>query len=268
MKKYIQVQVNNIDDSEQEKLIAVLDDYGATGFEQNESNLIVYFNEPDFNNIELQTLLEAYEIEIREMVDQNWNEVWESSFQPILIDRFCAVRAAFHEAIENVEHEIIITPKMSFGTGHHATTFMMLQQMQGIDFKDKTVFDFGTGTGVLAILAEKLGAASVTAIDVDDWSIDNASENIVVNQCSKIQLNKSSEIPQQQFDVILANINRNVIVQHFDEIAKAAKVGSSIMISGLLTTDENDIVKEANMRNIKHIKQSSKNNWVCLLFSK
>lgn len=268
MKKYIQVQINNIDALEQEKLIAVLDEYGATGFEQNDSNMIVYFDEKNFANDELANLFDKHEIEVKELVDQNWNQVWERNFQPVIVDRFCAVRASFHAPIKNVEHEIIITPKMSFGTGHHATTYMMMQQMQEIDFKRKTVFDFGTGTGVLAILAEKLGASSITAIDIDDWSIENAAENIAANQCSKIHLYKSSEIPRQQFDIILANINRNVIVQHFDEIVKAAKAGSSIIFSGLLTNDGDDIVKEAQLRNLEQVKQSGQNNWVCLLFVK
>jgi ribosomal protein L11 methyltransferase len=191
-----------------------------------------------------------------------------SNFQPVVVDDFCAVRASFHQPIRGVEHEIIITPKMSFGTGHHATTYMMMQQMREINFQDQSVFDFGTGTGVLAILAEKLGSPSVTAIDVDDWSIINAGENITTNHCHKIHLYKSSRVPHQQFDIILANINRNVIIQNFNEIINAAKPGSSILFSGLLTADESDIVKEAHSRNINLIKQVSKNNWVCLLFVK
>ena len=111
----------------------------------------------------------------------------KADFQPVVIDDFCAVRAHFHEPIASVEHEIIITPKMSFGTGHHATTYMMMQQMREIDFKDKTVFDFGTGTGILAILAEKLGATTIDAIDVDEWSFENAKENALQKWLYKIQ---------------------------------------------------------------------------------
>src|SRR5882724_11850115 len=117
------------------------------------------------------------------------------------------------------EHEIIITPKMSFGTGHHATTYMMVKQMRGIDFNNKTVFDFGTGTGVLAILAEKLGALKIIAIDNDDWSITNAAENIQQNNCSKIQLLKTDNTEMnQQFDIILANINKNTILGNFSSL--------------------------------------------------
>ena len=111
---------------------------------------------------------------------------WESQLQPVTINNFAGIRASFHKPLENVEHEIIITPKMSFGTGHHATTFLMIELMQKINFKNKKVLDFGTGTGILAILAEKLGAASVLAIDYDEWSINNASENIEANNCKRI----------------------------------------------------------------------------------
>jgi ribosomal protein L11 methyltransferase len=255
-------------EAQQEILISELSELGADGFEQTNTHLIAYFTENDFVEDLVYGFIKDYPYTIQVIQEKNWNEEWESNFQPVIVDSFCAVRASFHERIRNVKHEIIITPKMSFGTGHHATTYMMLQQMQEIDFKDKTVFDFGTGTGVLAILAEKLEAASITAIDVDDWSMANAAENIAANQCRKIHLYKSSEIPQQEFDIILANINRNVIVQHFNEIVNTAKPGSSIMLSGLLTTDEEDIVKEAKTRNIRHIKQVNKNNWVCLLFVK
>ncbi len=116
--------------------------------------------------------------------ETNWNQVWESNFDPVIVDDFVAVRAHFHEPIKNVQHEIVITPKMSFGTGHHATTYMMMQQMRELDFAGKNVFDFGTGTGVLAILAEKLGAQKVIAIDNDDWSIENADENVKRNNCT------------------------------------------------------------------------------------
>src|SRR5205085_7037613 len=139
-------------------------------------------------------------------------EEWEKNFERVIIDDFVAIRAPFHKPIQKVTHEIVITPKMSFGTGHHATTFMMIQQMQDVDFKNKKVLDFGTGTGILAILAEKLGATKITAIDNDEWSISNANENIKTNNCRNIQLLLSdSPMLSQKFDVILANINKSVI---------------------------------------------------------
>ena len=171
----ITIQAN---DEQQEILISQLDELSANGFEQTEDSLIAYFSENNFESYEVNRLLHNYSFTMTTIKEQNWNQVWESNFQPVIVDDFCAIRADFHEPIQNMEHEIIITPKMSFGTGHHATTYMMIEQMAKIDFTGKTVFDFGTGTGILAILAEKLGAASVSAIDVDVWSIENAKENI------------------------------------------------------------------------------------------
>jgi ribosomal protein L11 methyltransferase len=184
----------------------------------------------------------------------------------VVVDEFCAIRADFHEPIQNVAHEIVITPKMSFGTGHHATTYMMIQQMKDMDFAGKTVFDFGTGTGILAILAEKLGAANIMAIDVDEWSIENARENIERNGCSKISVELSSIIPQQPFDIILANINRNVILQYLQELKQSLHNNSLLLLSGLLNTDEKDIVQVCEKQQLQLIRQTEKNNWISLLF--
>jgi ribosomal protein L11 methyltransferase len=219
---------------QQEELIALFDEYNATGFEQTDEKLMAYFVEDGFVKTDVLKMLKGYQYDISEIEEQNWNEVWERNFHPVVVDEFCAVRAHFHEPITTVEHEIIITPKMSFGTGHHATTYMMMEQMQSIDFQNKTVFDFGTGTGILAILAKKIGAANVTAIDVDKWSIANAKENLERNNCNDIDVQLSTVIPSTEFDIILANINRNVILQYLPIIKNALKRDSLLLISGLL----------------------------------
>ena len=200
------------------------------------------------------------------MDEQNWNAVWEQNFQPVIVEDFCAVRAHFHAPISNVQHEIIITPKMSFGTGHHATTYMMMQQMRSIDFRDKTVFDFGTGTGILAILAEKLGAAKITAIDVDDWSIENAKENFERNGCNRISVSLSSKLPQDQFDIALANINRNVILQYMEQLLTIVKQEGLVLFSGLLAADEEDISKAAEQSGLRKTKRLERGGWISLLF--
>src|SRR5205809_7074705 len=142
------------------------------------------------------------------IAEQNWNSIWEENFQPVIIQNAVAIRAHFHQPITTVQHEIIITPKMSFGTGHHATTYLMLEQMTSIDFAGKSVLDYGTGTGVLSIYAEKLGAAAITAIDNDEWSINNAAENIQQNNCKKINLALGNKPPAKHiYQVELANIN-------------------------------------------------------------
>jgi len=253
---------------QQEILISELAELGASGFEQLPGQLLAYFPEPGFEEELLAQVVRPYAYEKEIVAERNWNEEWEQNFQPITVDDFCAIRASFHQPVIGVEQEIIITPKMSFGTGHHATTYMMLQGMRGIDFSNRSVFDFGTGTGVLAILAEKLGAADVTAIDVDEWSMENAAENLAANGCNRIQLIKTSTVPNVQFDVILANINRNVILENMEALINAAKPGAAVLFSGLLSTDEADIVKAAATAGLRLVKQNSRANWVCLLFTR
>ena len=181
MNNYIQIEFQEISRQEQsEILIAQLSEIGFEGFEENENKLKHLFLKRILMKVFLQIYCSSLQLAfIKTIIEEtNWNEVWESNFDPVIVDDFVAIRADFHEPIKDVQFEIIITPKMSFGTGHHATTYMMMQQMREIDFTGKTVFDFGTGTGVLAILAEKLGAENVLAIDNDEWSIENAAENI------------------------------------------------------------------------------------------
>lgn len=261
----IQISIE-ANEAQQEILISGLSELGAEGFEQTDNNLIAYFPELGFKSYEVNAMLKPYVFNTTTIEEKNWNEVWESNFQPVIVESFCGIRAEFHPPITDVEQEIVITPKMSFGTGHHATTYMMIEQMRDIDFKEKTVFDFGTGTGILAILAEKLGARKITAIDVDDWSIKNTEENSVRNGCTKISVSLSSELPEEEFDVVLANINRNVILQYLPKLKTCLHADSKLLLSGLLTSDENDIVEACKKEGLKLIKQTERNNWISLLF--
>lgn len=263
--KHIQLEII-ANDYQQEELIALLDEYNPTGFEQTDEKLKAYFNEKDFVEGEILKVLEGYRYERTEVPEQNWNALWEQNFHPVVVEDFCAVRAHFHEPVAGVQHEIIITPKMSFGTGHHATTYMMMQQMRTIDFQNKTVFDFGTGTGILAILAEKLGAAKVTAIDVDEWSIANAKENIERNGCNRISVSLSSNLPKEAFDILLANINRNVILAYMAELAETVKKGGLVLFSGLLAADENEISEATNHYHLELVKRFERGGWISLLF--
>lgn len=253
---------------QQEILISSLSDLGAEGFEQSGNYLIAYFTENLFKSYEVNELLKGFSFTIHTLEERNWNEEWESNFQPVVVENFCAIRAEFHEAIKDVEYEIVITPKMSFGTGHHATTYMMIEQMRDMDFSSKTVFDFGTGTGILAILAEKLGASQITAIDVDEWSIANAGENIERNHCSRISVHLSSQVPKDEFDNILANINRNVLLNHLPELSGCLKESSFLLLSGLLVTDEKDLVEACKSQGLKFLKRTERDNWISLLFIK
>lgn len=263
----IQISVE-VNEEQQEILISRLSNLGAEGFEQTDHYLLAYFNENIFKSYEINELLKEYSFTTNTIEEKNWNEVWESNFEPVLVNNFCAIRAEFHQPISNVQHEIIITPKMSFGTGHHATTYMMIEQMQNLDFKNKAVFDFGTGTGILSILAEKSGASSVTAIDVDDWSIANAKENMDRNNCSRISMSLSSKIPKGKFDIVLANINRNVILDYVTELNESLKENSYLLLSGLLTLDKRDIVEACARHKLCLIKHTERNNWMSLLLTR
>ena len=177
------------------------------------------------------------------------------------------IRAAFHPANSLVQHEIIITPKMSFGTGHHATTYMMIEQMRSLDFNNKKVLDFGTGTGILAILAEKLGATNIDAIDNDEWSILNAGENIAMNNCNKINLHKNDNaFLKKKFDIVLANINKNIILDNFNQLFNQTMESGYILISGLLADDEKDILDAANNFKTVYLNTLQRERWIAILF--
>ena len=249
-----------------EELIALLDDYKATGFEQTDEALVAYFEEDNFLKGDVLKILEGYSFRITTIENRNWNADWEQSFQPVVVGDFCAIRAHFHQSMATVKHEIIITPKMSFGTGHHATTYMMIDQMRNIDFENKKAFDFGTGTGVLAILAQKLGAVSITAIDIDEWSIENAIENKGRNKADKVAIELSTTIPSTTFDVILANINRNVLLDYMKDLSQALVSGGQLLLSGLLVVDESVIVNACTNYNLVLQKRMEKSGWISLLF--
>jgi ribosomal protein L11 methyltransferase len=263
--KHIKIEIV-ANEYQQEELIALFDEYSATGFEQTDEKLIAYFVEDGFVEDEVLNILEGYQYQTSEVEEQNWNAIWERNFHPVVVDNFCAIRADFHGPILNVKHEIIITPKMSFGTGHHATTYMMMEQMRSINFKNKTVFDFGTGTGILSILARKLGGVKVTAIDIDEWSIENAKENFERNNCSDIDVQLSTTIPSQQFHIILANINRNVILEYMLHLRKALKAEGQLLLSGLLAADETDIIAACASYKLELQKRTERAGWISLLF--
>ncbi|PZP52073.1 MAG: 50S ribosomal protein L11 methyltransferase [Pseudopedobacter saltans] len=272
MKSYKEITISPISEEEEDLFIGLLSDLEYSGFEQENNQLKAYIDDTLFDLVALNALAKEFNFQyaVSNLQEQNWNELWESNFSPVLVDDFVGLRANFHPSFGNqVEHELVITPKMSFGTGHHATTYMMIQQMRNLQFEDKTVFDFGTGTGILAILAEKLGAKSVLAIDNDEWSINNSQENLEANNVSKIELQLLSTIPtEQSFDIILANINLNVIVENLKFMFGILKNGGNLVLSGLLKEDEKTILDVAAPYNLKHENTLTRLNWISMLFSK
>jgi ribosomal protein L11 methyltransferase len=252
-------------------LIALLSASGYEGFEEEGSVLKAFIPESLFRQKQLEDIAHRLHLKysIHTIPETNWNAVWESNFHPVVVDDFCAIRADFHEPIQHVAHEIIITPKMSFGTGHHATTFMMIKQMEGIDFPNKRVLDFGTGTGVLAILAGQLGAISITAIDNDEWSIANAAENFSRNNSNKIDLKKADTANVAgTFDIILANITRNVILDNFSLFISHLADDGILLLSGLLQEDEQHIVSKAAEYALHQENKTVRDNWISMRFRK
>ncbi len=253
----------------QEILVAELAESGYDGFEESAEGLKAYINAVDFDEILLNQLLRKYNLTFLKSIinKQNWNQVWESNFEPVRVDDFVGVRADFHPPYTDVRHDIVITPKMSFGTGHHATTWMVMKLMGELDFSNRSVFDFGTGTGILAILAEKLGARKVFAVDNDPWCIENASENILINKCNNIDIHLNEKLHlTNKYDIILANINRNIILDNLSELVNALHTGAQILFSGLLESDEKEIGAACEKAGLDHHKTLTGNGWIALWF--
>ena len=192
-----------------------------------------------------QKLLELSErllfrFESEELEEKNWNEEWESGFEPVEVDHFCRIRALFHEPSTAFEHEIVIQPKMAFGTGHHATTYMMIERMQDINFNAMPVWDYGSGTGILAILASKLGARRIVANEIESIAVENAKENAELNQTSNIEFLEGdmSVLPDQKYDVVLANINRTVLINSMGAMKQRLSNGGLLIMSGILEADK------------------------------
>jgi ribosomal protein L11 methyltransferase len=300
-KEYIQIAFDFDNQHQFELLVAQLSDLGFDGFNEEEaatginngvgmssilgtsaglgagaghcktfilaSEYLEYNIEIELNNIFNQHHLTYSKSIVKE---ENWNAVWESNFEPVRVDDFVGIRANFHPHFDpQVQYEINITPKMSFGTGHHGTTFTVMQMMQEMHFKGKSVYDFGTGTGILAILAEKLGATEVLAVDNDDWCIENANENLGANESTHILVEKvDSAIQDRAFDIILANVNRHIIEANMVELTKVSKDDSQLVLSGLLIEDQQDMINLAAQNGWNYLKIQQKEGWISLLFDK
>lgn len=243
-KTYIELAFRVSSPAESDLLIGCLSDLGFDGFREEDPYLYACIDETSFDMTKVMDSLpsDVVEPEVKRIKEENWNAQWESSFEPVVIPGRLSVRAGFHQPVADVQREIIITPKMSFGTGHHATTSLMLEEMMDLPFSGKEVLDFGTGTGVLAILASMSGASRVLAIDNDPWSMENAAENVGVNECHTIELSLNDQLPDNdKFDIILANINRNVILANTEKLCDLLRENGILLLSGLLVADREDV---------------------------
>ena len=270
MGRYIELKFDAEDQIYREMLIAFLAEAGYAGFEDGTDFLKAYIKEEEFNPAHLKSIIRLQNIKYTESIieDINWNQIWEAGFDPVIIEDFVGIRAEFHRPIAGVRHEIIITPKMSFGTGHHATTWLMMRAMKEISFEDRALADFGTGTGILAILACKMGAGQILAIDNDEWCIRHAAENIALNNCQKIQLLKSDIfLAEKSWDIIVSNIGRNVILENMPSMCASLRKGGSLILSGLLQDDENQVMESAQANGLLKLAGWQRNNWICLTFT-
>jgi len=248
-----------------------LEDFEAVEF--TDTGFSGYFPKgetPDALLPKLKDLQSAYEFtfSVREIEEQNWNAQWEAGFRPVEISDFCRIYADFHEKKPGFVHEILINPKMAFGTGHHETTHMMIQAMEHLPMEGK-IWDFGTGTGILAILARKMGAPSgIIANDIEAPAIESSRENMVINGVNGIdfRLGGIDIVPETGFDLVLANINRNVILTSLEPLVDSLKAGGQVLFSGIMKHDY-QMVKD-NCQNLGLVEQMylELNNWVCTLF--
>ncbi len=256
-----------------EILIAELGYAGFESFVETEEGVTAYIQKEEWNPSILDDIqiLNSDEFEINytfEDIEQtNWNQEWEKNFTPIIVDNICTVRAPFHEK-PNTTYDIVIEPKMSFGTGHHETTHMMIQHILKNDFKDKSVLDMGCGTGVLAILADIKGAKSVDAIDIDNWCYLNSIENVERNNCENISVfeGDSSLLKNKKYDIIIANINRNILLKDLHIYASCLNKNGVLFLSGFYNNDIPIVEAECNRHMLKLDEKLERNNWVSLKF--
>lgn len=264
-----------------EALMAELGTIGYDGFSYTDTGFMAYVPQKDFDENRLSELpLLAYFREQhtiawqRQVIeDRDWNKVWEENFTPIVVDNRILVRAGFHETIPGIEHEIIIEPKMSFGTGHHATTALMLRSIlhQSSRIKGKRVLDMGCGTGILSIMAAKAGAAEITGIDIDEWAYNNAQENIRNNHTDNIRIkigDASLLADEAPFDAILANINRNILLTDMPHYAGKLVSGGLLIMSGFYEHDLPMIREKAATLGLSYESHDEKNQWVAAVFYK
>lgn len=257
-------------------LIAELADLGFESFEETSDGVKAWGQEEELDQEGIERIFLFHDPEYRvswsleKIADKNWNEEWESNFQPIELNEKAIIKASFHQT-KPYEYEFLISPKMAFGTGHHETTWLMSNALFDMNLKDKSVLDMGCGTAILAVIAEKLGATSLVGIDIEEPAIENSHEHLEINHCSKCEIRLGgAEVLKStdHFDVILANINRNVLTRDMGEYVKVLNTGGLILFSGFFTTDIEIISAEATKHGLLSVSQNSKNNWAQLTFRK
>jgi len=257
-----------------EILMAEVAEAGFDTFMETETGFEAYVEGDDFDKSLLESLKQKYnqvkplQFSFSQIPKQNWNEEWEKNVDPIVVDDQCLIRAAFHKIEKKYPYEIIITPKMSFGTGHHQTTHLMISRQMKMDHRNKRVMDAGCGTVILSIMASKLGAKEVEAFDIDEWSVVNGEENAANNQCKNIHI-QQGKIEEVQltgkYDLILANINKNILMNEMHHYASFLTKGGQLLLSGFYVSDIEDLKAEATKYNLQEVVHDERETWACLL---
>ncbi len=272
---YIQISLD-IPRDQYDLMVAVMSEIGYYAFEETPANLQAYIMERDYDEAAYQDLLATYLpgqaiAIVKEVIPaKDWNAEWEANFHSVRVGSFCEVHPPHREADPEVQYHVKVAPKMAFGTGHHATTWLMLDQCSRLDFQGKSVLDMGSGTGVLGILAQQLGAASVTLIDIDPWSEENCKENAQLNGVTGLEiiLGDVTAIPAVCYDIILANINRNVLMADRDSYVAALKAGGYIAMSGFYDFDEAKVAAHFTAAGLRPVDRREKDSWVMLAYEK
>ena len=254
-------------------IVAKLNEIEFESYVETQDGVDAYIQESLFIQEKLNEIIEdlqslfQFEYTIKEIKQENWNQQWEENFNPVEINKDCFIRAHFHDKID-CKYEIIITPKMSFGTGHHETTFLMMNEMFHIDFNNKKVLDIGCGTGILAILSKMLGSSITQAIDIDEWSYENSVENAILNNTEDIDFCLADVTAiKGTFDVVLANINRNIILEDISKYIDSMNENSDLLLSGFLYEDVIIIRDKAESLGLSFVSHKNKNKWNLLHFT-
>ncbi len=260
-----------------EILIAELAEAGFGMFMETESGFEADAEETEVDASLIETIREKYAhvqplaFRISSVKKENWNEEWEKNVSPVFIDDQCLIRAEFHKVPGTFPYEIIITPKMSFGTGHHPTTHLMVKSQLSIDHVGKLVMDAGCGTAILSVMASKRGAKFVEAFDIDAWSIENGEENASLNHCSNIRIRQGTIADfswPEPFDIILANINRNILLNEMGIYAQCLAEGGTLQLSGFYVKDIPDLLNEASKHRLAYVGQDEREQWATLRLKK
>lgn len=260
-----------------EIIAALLSQGGFDSFSDTKQGINAYIPEDLFDESEMKAWIEAvvttfdsFEYTTQQIEEQNWNANWEANFEPIIVSDNCRIKAPFHDLKDSYTYDLIIEPKMSFGTGHHPTTVLMMQLLLPLNIEHQKILDMGCGTGVLGILASKKKATSVVAVDIDNWSYQNTLENAARNQVSNLEaiLGDASQLVGKSFQVILANINRNILLSDMEIYINSLTSNGQLLLSGFYNQDLPIISDKANSLGLKYITHIEQDNWIAVQFSK